>query len=200
MTTIIAGCFEQQTAAQHAVEELQQAGFARNHISVFYVNQAGQHNTHPVGGDHGKAQGAEDSGKGVAAGVAGGGTVGAVIGATTAPLTGPVGTAIGATVGAYVGSLVGSLTEMKDDGQHPEETPPLRQPGMYVAIALPDESMEEQAINALRSTGAGNIERAQGTITDGNWADFDPASSPTFVEPMPHSGATSSSSSHVRKS
>lgn len=201
MSTIIAGTFEQQAPARHAIEELQQAGFAADRISTFYVNPSGQHATYPIGGDHDKSPGAEDSTKGTIAGAATGGTVGAVIGATTTPIFGPVGPAVGAMLGAHVGSLVGSLSQMKDDGEGPEkeETPALRIAGVYVAVALPDTGMEDQVVHVLRSCGAGSVERAQGTIDNGNWTDFDPASSPDLIVPSTQASGGTGSSSSVRK-
>lgn len=201
MSTIIAGCFEQQAQAQHAIEELQQANFAADHISTFYVNPSGQHATYPIGGDHDKSGGAEDSTKGVVAGAATGGTVGAAIGATTTPVFGPVGPAVGAMLGAHVGSLVGSLSQMKDDGEGPEqeETPPMRIAGVYVGVAMPDVGMEQQAIDIMRHCGASSIERAQGRIEDGDWTDFDPASAPDFIVPSTQAPGGTSSPASVRK-
>ncbi len=201
MSTIIAGCFEQQDPARHAVEELEQAGFAADQISSFYVNPAGQHASYPIGGDHDKSPGAEDSGKGVVAGAATGGTVGAAVGAATAPVTGPIGPAVGAMLGAHIGSLVGSMNQMKDDGgpEHHDETPPLRVAGMYVAVALPDADMERQAVDILRSCGAGSVERAQGTIQNSDWSDFDPASSPDLIIPSIQAEGGTSSPASVRK-
>lgn len=201
MKTIIAGCFEQQEPARHAIEELEQAGFATDQISTFYVNPSGQHARYPIGGDHDKSPGAEDSGKGVLAGAATGGAVGAAVGATTAPVTGPIGPAVGAMVGAHIGTLVGSMSQMKDDGepgQH-DDTPALRHAGMYVAVALPDGHTEEQVIDILRSCGAGSVERAQGTLENGDWSDFDPASSPDFIIPSIQATGGTSSSASVRK-
>jgi hypothetical protein len=200
MTTIIAGSFEQQDSAQHAIEELQQAGFPADHISTFYVNPAGQHNAYPVGGDHDKSAGAEDSNKGWVAGAATGGTIGAVAGAATSPVTGPIGPAVGAALGAHVGGLVGSLSQMKDDGEEAEEeTPPVRLAGVYVATTLPDVCMEEPAVHIFRSCGARSIERAQGTIKDGNWTDFDPASYLHLIMPSDQSNTPASTSTTARK-
>lgn len=201
MSTIIAGCFEQQDTAQHAIDELEQAGFATGQISSFYVNPAGQHARYPIGGDHDRSPGAQESGKGVLAGAATGGTVGAAVGATTAPVTGPIGPAVGAMLGAHIGSLVGSMNQMKDDGsgEQQEETPPLRVAGMYVAVALPDAGMEQQVVDILRSCGAGSVERAQGTIENGDWSDFDPASSPDYIVPSIQAPGGTSSPASVRK-
>jgi hypothetical protein len=183
MTTIIAGRFEQQARAQEVVAEMVRNGFPAQQISSFYVNPAGQHNQHPVGGDRDKSPGAKDSPKGTAAGMATGGTVGAAVGAATAPVTGPLGAVTGAFVGAHIGSLVGSLNQMDDNGEKVEENRvPVRQAGMVVAVSVPEPANESQAIDVLRSLGAEDIERTEGTIVDGDWKDFDPVSAPALLD------------------
>ncbi|MGV3653092.1 MAG: hypothetical protein ACO1N5_02630 [Noviherbaspirillum sp.] len=182
MATIIAGRFEQQSQVQAAVEQWRQAGIAQDCISTFYVTQAGRHATFPVGGDRFESPGAEDSGKGAVAGAATGGTIGAVAGAATAPVTGPLGAMAGAAVGAYVGSLAGSMGAMKEDGtKEGQNAVPVRQAGMVAAASVPDPASETQAIDILRALGAQDIERAEGTIRDGNWEDFDPIHPPHLV-------------------
>lgn len=200
MSTIIAGCFEQQDTAQHAIEELEQAGFPRDQISTFYVNPMGQHASYPIGGDHDKSQGAEDSGKGVVAGATTGGTLGAAVGATTIPVTGPIGPAVGAMLGAHIGSLVGSMNQMKDDGDAlQQQEHPLRKAGMYVAVVQPEGSSEDPIVDILRNCGANSVERAQGTIENGDWSDFDPASSPDLIIPSIQAPGGTSSPASVRK-
>lgn len=182
MATIIAGRFEQQSQVQAAVEQWRQAGIAQDCISTFYVTQAGRHASFPVGGDRFESPGAEDSGKGVAAGVATGGTIGAMAGAATAPVTGPLGAMAGAAVGAYVGSLAGGMGAMKEDGAGEGENPvPVRQAGMVAAVSVSDPASETSAIDILRSLGAQDIERAEGSIRDGNWEDFDPVQPPQLL-------------------
>ena len=186
MTTIIAGRFEQQEQVQHAIEEMVRTGFSADQISSFYVNPPGQHNQTPIGGDRDESPGAKESTTGTAAGLATGGTVGAAIGAATAPVTGPIGAITGAFVGGHIGSLVGSLNKMSDNGEAVEENKvPVRQAGMVVAVSVPEPNNEGQAIQVLRSLGAEDIERTEGTIVDGDWKDFDPVSAPALVEDGP---------------
>jgi hypothetical protein len=183
MKTIIAGRFGQQTEVQEAIQKLLDAGFSKDRISSFYVNPAGQHDRYSIGGDRDKSPGAEQSTAGNLAGAATGGTVGAAVGAVTAPVTGPFGAVTGAAVGAYVGSLVGTLGTMKEDGDAGNENPvPVRQAGMLVAISAPEPADETRAIELLRALGAVDIERSEGTITDGDWQDFDPVMPPSLVE------------------
>lgn len=169
------------------MEELLRAGFARENISTFFVTPQGQHGTYPVGGDHDKSPGAKDSGKGAAMGAA----AGAAVGIATTPFLGPLGAVTGGLVGAHVGGLVGGLSQMKESGEtdgEPEEAEnvaPIRQAGMMLAVGVGDQEYEDRAINVLRSLGATDIERAQGTITNGDWVDFDPVSRMELIENVP---------------
>ncbi|HEX7646310.1 MAG TPA: hypothetical protein VF450_02745 [Noviherbaspirillum sp.] len=182
-TTIIAGRFEQQSSAEATIEEFIRAGFAPERIASFYVNPPGQHDAYPYGGDHEKSPGAKESDTGTALGAAAGGAVGVA----AAPLLGPVGVVTGGLVGAHVGGLVGSMSKMKEHGdtggnaEEEENAVPLRHAGMMVAIAIDSHEQEDQAINLLRSLGAADVERAEGTIADGDWIDFDPVEPPVLV-------------------
>jgi hypothetical protein len=183
MTRIIAGRYEQQSHAQNAIDEILRAGFSEDQVSSFFLTPAGQHGTYPLGGDHDKSPGAENTAPGRTAGMATGGAVGAAVGALTTPLTGPLGAVTGAFVGAHIGSVAGSLSNMEDDGEAAaHHQVPVRHAGMLVAVGVPDENAEERAIDALRATGAFDIEYSEGTIVNGDWADFDPASRPHFIE------------------
>lgn len=186
MSTIIAGRFQQQEQVQIAIEELQRAGFSPAQISSFYVNPHGQHDTHPLGGDRTMSPGAKESDKGVAKGAA----AGAAIGVATSPILGPVGPVTGGLLGAYVGSLAGSLSEMKEKGDKGDEndienTLPQRKSGMLVAVSVADDDHLDSAINVLRSLGASDIERAEGTIENGDWSDFNPVAPLSLVTAAP---------------
>lgn len=182
MTTIIAGLFQQQSGSEDAVEELLRAGFAQEGISRFYVNPVAYRHHAP-----GKSAGAKESDTGVATGA----VAGAAVGAATAPLLGPVGPVTGGLVGAHVGGLVGSMSKMKehgDTGKHAEDVEnaePQRRSGMMVAVGVDGREQEDQVIGILRSLGAEDIERTDGTIDDGDWTDFDPEAPPTLVENLP---------------
>ena len=177
MSTIIAGRVEQQSQVQDAVGALRNAGFPEDQISSFYVNPPGQHDTYPIGGDRDKSPGAEHSSRGTA----GGGALGAAIGIAATPLIGPAGALAGGLVGAHVGSLVGTLSQMDEA----DETPPVRQSGMLVAISVADDADEARAVQVLRALGAHDLERAEGTIAEGDWRDFDPVSTPVFLDRKP---------------
>jgi hypothetical protein len=116
-------------------------------------------------------------------GAAAGGAVGLVLGAVTTPVTGPVGPIVGGLVGAHVGSLF-SFSKMKEPGEQEEGGENViepRKPGMLVAVAVADPVEEGRALEVLRDLGAHHIERAEGTIVDGDWVDFDPLSMPVII-------------------
>jgi hypothetical protein len=186
MSTIIAGHFQLQDEVERARQRLLDAGFEPDRISGFYLNQPGQHNESPIGGDHITSPGAKDSPEGLAQGAVAGGAVGAAVGAATSVVTGPVGPIVGGLVGAHVGSLF-SFSKMKDRGEHEEGEPDAanarepRKAGMLVAVAFDDPAQDARAVDILRGLGAHQLERAQGNIIAGDWADFDPNSMPDIV-------------------
>jgi hypothetical protein len=189
MATIIAGHFQLQDEVDKARGALAAAGFPAPRISGFYVNQPGQHDLTPIGGDHIASPGAKETPEGVAEGAVTGGALGAAVGAATVPLTGPLGPLVGGLVGAHVGSLY-SFSKMKEAGegeqpdaeggaQGPAHTP--RKAGMLVAVALERPEDEGRALDVLRGLGAWQIERAEGRIEQGDWIDFNPNSEPQLV-------------------
>jgi hypothetical protein len=183
MSTIVAGHFQLQDEVDNARSELVGAGFAEDRISSFFVNQPGQHDMTPLGGDHLQSPGAKETPVGVLEGAAAGGAVGLVLGAVTTPVTGPVGPIVGGLVGAHVGSLF-SFSKMKEPGEQEEGGENViepRKPGMLVAVAVADPVEEVRALEVLRELGAHHIERAEGTIVDGDWVDFDPLSMPVII-------------------
>ena len=184
MSTIVAGHFQLQEQVAHARDELIQAGFPEGRISAFFLNQPGQHDMTAIGGDHIVSPGAHESPLGVLEGAATGGAIGAALGLATAPVTGPFGPAVGGLVGAHVGSLY-SLSKMKEAGEHEqgsaENAFEPRKPGMLVAVAADRPGDEEKALEVLHRLGSDHIERASGTIVNGDWTDFDPLSLPVLV-------------------
>ncbi|TCS35574.1 hypothetical protein EDC30_11042 [Paucimonas lemoignei] len=181
MGNIIAGRFDQQISADEARAEILRAGFAEEQVSTFYVSPPGQHDMTLIGGDEIKSHGAEHTERGIAKGGIAGGVVGAVIGAATMPVIGPVAPVVGALVGAHVGDLAGSLSETEDDGTE-SGTLPYRRSGMMLAISAASEDEEARAVRVLRELQALDIERAEGTIANGDWEDFDPLQPPRLVD------------------
>lgn len=185
MSTIVAGHFLLQDQVEHARNELVRAGFSEERISAFYLNQPGQHDMTPIGGDNIVSAGAKESTEGVVEGAATGGAVGAAIGLATSVVTGPAGPIVGGLVGAHVGSLY-SLSKMKDRGEgeeggHGENRYEPRKAGMLVAVALDTPDEEQRVLDVLHRLGSDHIERAHGTIENGDWTDFDPRSLPVLI-------------------
>ncbi len=187
MSNIIAGRFDQQTLAEQARDEILRAGFSEDKVTTFYVNPPGQHDLYRIGGDEDESAGAEHSERGLAKGGITGGMVGGALGAATFPIFGPVGPLAGAFVGAHLGNLAGSLNEMADDGQAAEDHGlPYRRAGMMLAVRADNPEDENRAITLLRSLHAQDIERAEGTIANGDWEDFDPLTPPALIERSAH--------------
>lgn len=183
MSMIIAGRFQQQTEAEEAMLELMRAGFSREHITSFFVNPAGQHDAYPIGGDRAMSPGAKETDKSVATGAA----VGGAIGVAATPVLGPVGALTGGLLGAHIGGLVGGLSGMKEKGDEGNEhdvenTVPQRKSGMLVAVRVDDDDHLNDVVNILRSLGAADLERAEGTIENGDWSDFDPVAPLTLIQ------------------
>jgi hypothetical protein len=130
-------------------------------------------------------------------GAGAGGTVGAVVGAAAAPLLGPAAPLVGAGVGAYVGSLQGTLNELDPGDQDapttdatapPTDDPTPRKSGFFVAAEASSEDEPQKIADVLESAGGCDLERAEGTIADGKWDDFDPTTPPQRLVPEPRSG------------
>jgi hypothetical protein len=99
------------------------------------------------------------------------------------PILGPAAAVAGAGIGAYTGSLYGALGNVGEaTGPDADATPkkaeriepPPRKSGMLVAVCARASEQQASAIRILRAHGAADIERAEGTITGGQWPDFNP--------------------------
>lgn len=175
--TIIAGRFDTFDQAEDARERLEVAGFPRSSIAVFFNNPPGRHDLTEVGGDEHADPQAENAAGGAVAGAA----AGAAGLGLAAIATGPFGVAALAGAGAYVGALAGAVSAT-DHGQVDE---PVRRPaGVMVAVQTGAAGREEEAIRVLQELGASNVERAEGTLRDGDWTDFDPVATPQLVDPQ----------------
>ena len=120
MTTIIAGGFTTNDAAERAMQHLIAAGVNEDNLCSFRVNPPGEHDGLPTGGDRPESPGATQAGGGAVRGAAVGAVAGAAAGAVAATVLGPVAIAGGAGVGAYTGALVGALGSM-DPATHRDE-------------------------------------------------------------------------------
>ena len=188
MSTIIAGHFDTQDAADQALSLLSRAGFSSTDVQTFFVSPAGMRGNLPVVDNEQPPVGTEGAGARAGKAAAIGGAVGLAAGLAAAPLAAPAAAAAGALagagVGAYTGSLIGGVTgsgggEVEDKAEHGKRIE--RRSGMMVAVCA-DRLGEQQAIATLRQAGARDIERATGQWRNGEWVDFDSARLPEFVE------------------
>lgn len=178
MGKIIAGRFDVHEHADGAAHALREAGFEAGSVSVFFVNPHGQHATYPLGGDEQASPGARESGKGAWMGAGAGAAAGAALGS----VAGPVGAVVGGGVGAYTGSLAGAVNSTGDasevdDAVHLANEPDShfteRKSGIHLAVGVSD-TEKDQAVEILRRHQARDLEQAEGTLTQGEWVDFDP--------------------------
>jgi len=194
MSTIIAGRFDETVQAEQAVAALQTKGFPGDRIASFFVNPAGAHDLSGTHRDPQASAGAHHADVGAIVGALGGTGVGAVAGLITAPVLGPGAALLGAAVGAYVGSFHGALDQLDDPaeaakkpteetaetGTRPDEAPS-RKAGVLVAVSAATAPEQADAIGVLQAQSAEDIERAEGSISDSDWPDFDPLSPPVLV-------------------
>jgi hypothetical protein len=69
-----------------------------------------------------------------------------------------------------------------DDAPVRSDTAPARSGGMLVAVRALEFAKRVDAANILRSEGARDVERADGTWQGGKWIDFDPLKPPLLVD------------------
>ena len=177
MTRIVAGLFEEQVAAQRAIDELKAHGVDPKGLSTFVVSPPGMRHGLPLGGDQPADEAAQGGEHGAMRGAAIGGAAGIAAGALAAPLVGPAGIAAGIGVGAYVGALAGATKSM---GENNEEAATIRPGGVMVAVDV-DRSPQDDVVDTLRDAGAKLIEVDEGVWRNGQWVDFDPVRPPREI-------------------
>ena len=180
MTTIIAGGFDVYSKTQAAIGRLRSAGIAEENLCEFRVNPPGEHARTPIGGDHESSAGAHTAGEGATRGAAIGAALGVAAGIAAAPLAGPAGIAAGAGVGAYAGSFVGGMKNVSDEAQPNHEDVRPAEALVCVNVGAGDIT-EGEVIRILEECGAQQVERAEGTWTNGEWADFNAVTPPHLI-------------------
>lgn len=181
MATIIAGGFETYVDAQAALQGLRDAGVNPEFVCEFRVNPPGMHDRTAIGGDRDESPGARNADKGAVKGGAVGAVAGAVVGLTATPLLGPAGVAAGAAVGAYTGSLAGGMKAGVDQEPQPDHTT-MRPAEALVAVNIDGAGVAEvDIVRIFEGAGAWQIERAEGTWANGEWADFDAVMPPRLI-------------------
>ena len=179
MTDIVAGRFEQQDDAEAAVRRLLRHGFRRDDVSSFFVNPPGQHAKFAVGGDRNVSPGARGAGLAALGGAVLGGVLGFVFGMAASHVFGLVATITGMVAGAYLGMLAGALARLQDrPATRARGESQVRRGGVMVAAHTPTARSRDEAKRTLQSSGAIEVEEAEGDWHDGRWADFDPTAPP----------------------
>ena len=180
MTTIIAGGFDVYSKTQAAKERLLAAGVSAENLCEFRVNPPGEHDRTPIGGDHDESAGAHHAGGGATKGAAIGAAVGVVAGIAATPIIGPAGIIAAAGAGGYTGSLVGGLGGVSGEAQPDHED--VRPAEAMVAVNVDGGCLSaDDVIRIFEECGAHQVERAEGTWANGEWADFDAVSAPRLI-------------------
>ena len=187
MAQILIGQFDDFESAQAAAGELRSLGIAQGDMEIFALNAPGQHDQTPIGGDEDEDRGARKGDDGALTGAAVGGAAGLALGAAAIPVVGPIAVAAGLAVGAYTGSLAGAVNKMGDKPPAQEIT--ARPAGVRLAAHVLSPTYREHVIAAFRRHEVRSIEEAEGTWRDSTWADFDPVSTPRWLE-EPHERPT----------
>jgi hypothetical protein len=185
MDTIIAANFEHRVGADEAIAELRRAGVPRDERCAFALNAEGQHHGLELGGDVDADPQAEGGESGGVRGAIIGTAVGAGLGLVAAPLAPIVAPALvlgAAGAGAFAGGLAGAVANMGKPKPDDADEPPPRPAGVLVAVRAATPQQESLAAGILRSRGGRDVERAQGTWSNGQWADFDPVRRPELID------------------
>lgn len=183
MTILITGNFQKQRPMRPVLSALKDAGFAPDQTTTFFVSPLGLREKVALEEEAQDVAANEHSGAGAVKGAAVGGFVGVAVGIATLPLLGPGAAVAAVGVGAYTGSLVGALNSLQDKADDVPITTATgigapdglrRKTGILVAVLAAETAQQDRAIAILRSFGATDIERLQGSIFAGEWTDFRP--------------------------
>ena len=180
MANILVGQFDDFDSAQAAASELRSLGVSQGDMEIFALNAPGQHDQTPIGGDEDADRGARKGDEGAVTGATLGTVAGLAVGAAALPVVGPLAIAAGAAVGAYTGALAGAVNTMGD--KPPAAQIPARPAGVRLAANILSPSHREHVIAAFKRHTVRSIEEAEGTWRNASWADFDPVSTPRWVE------------------
>lgn len=200
MAKTVVGLFDDFTEAQTVVQDLVNAGFSRNDISIAanqtaagYTGDAATGTTSGTGEGHAVGKDA-----GIGAGI--GGAVGllAGLGLLAIPGVGPIlaagplaaafgvgvvgSTLSGAVVGGIVGGLVGALTHIGVPKEHAEYySEGVRRGGTLVTVNAPDNQAEE-AVDVLNGHNAVDIEERGASYRTAGYTGYSESALPYTAE------------------
>jgi uncharacterized protein (TIGR02271 family) len=190
MTKIAVGLFDNFEHARMAVEELVQAGFNRENISLIANSSTGEVRQYISD---------EEKGEEIGEGALGGAGIGAVVGglggllvglgALAIPGIGPVLAAgplitalAGAGIGAAAGGLLGALAKAgipSDEAELYAEG--VRRGGTLVTVNAADD-MADRAVDILNHHNPVDVEKRSEEWRQGNWTGFDESAAPYTAE------------------
>ena len=199
MAKTVVGLFDDFTEAQTVVQDLVDAGFSRNDISIAANQTASGYSGDGTVGTVADAGNGYAVGKDAGIGAGVGGVVGLLVGlgALTIPGIGPVlaagplaaalgvtigSTVTGAVVGGVVGGLVGALTHIGVPKEHAEYyAEGVRRGGTLVTVNAPDNQAEE-AMDILNRHGAVDIEERGSSYRTGGYGGYSETAAPYTSE------------------
>jgi F0F1-type ATP synthase assembly protein I len=191
VSLIVAARFDTFQHAESAARRLFGAGFAEDDVSIFFVNPAGHHDIHPLGGDESSDAGARNVHIGAIAGAGLVAMVGALLGTLLWLYVGasPYVLVLAVCVGAYIGSLAGGLLATRTTARRPRagHSAGVRKGGVLAAVHATPET-EADAARILKAEGGLDVEKAGGRWRNGDWVDFNPLAAPRLsdkVAPSP---------------
>ncbi|WP_116301969.1 DUF2382 domain-containing protein [Alkalilimnicola ehrlichii] len=186
MAKTVVGSFDNYQEAQSVVEELAQAGFDHDNISIMAKDQERRDREgSEAGGDTSDV--ASGAGKGALAGgglgLAAGVIAVAVPGIGPVLAAGPLATALaGAGIGAAAGGAIGALTKLgvgEEDAHAYAEN--IRRGGAVVVVDATDADAE-QAAGIMHNHGAIDIDRRREQWQQSGWQGFDENAEPYEAE------------------
>jgi hypothetical protein len=200
MARTIVSLFDDLATAQQAAQELIQAGFSRDQVSVVANDVTGEYGRQ-LGSDVAVTEtGVSGAGAGAGIGAALGGIGGLLVGlgALAIPGIGPIVAAgpliaalVGAGVGAVAGSLVGALVDMgvpeEEAGYYAEG---VRRGGALLTLRTEANEPEDRAMDIINRFQPVDIEQRSSQWRESGWSGFDPNAAPYSSSEMERDRST----------
>jgi uncharacterized protein (TIGR02271 family) len=184
MARTINGLFDNRIQARDAVQDLLEAGFTRDDISVMSKNLEGQPEAKVDYIEEDGHEQVEDMAKGAGTGAAIGGAAGLLLGITAIAIpgigpiiaAGPLAALIAGTgVGATIGGFISGLTRLGvDEGEANTYAEGVRRGGTLISVNSPDERADS-VVAIMRQHGAVEIDKRAAQWRDEGWTGFEPS-------------------------
>lgn len=174
MTRTVVGLFRDSDEAQAALQDLESAGFTRDHLNLVAYDGSGQYTD--------LAKRGSELGANTTKGAAAGGVAGLLIGLAAVAIpgvgpivaAGPIAAALaGAGVGAATGGMLGALADMGVPGHEAKYYQEAIRRGGTLLIVRTDEAMAERAQSTLDRHGAIDIDEHSAAWKAEGWAPDD---------------------------